>query len=38
VASDWLQRGCPPTPIEMTMLTKPLLIALSARTGKPPTA
>jgi hypothetical protein len=37
VASDWLQRDCPRTPIEMTMLTKPLLIALSARTGKPPT-
>src|SRR6516225_7270604 len=28
VAADWLQRGCPRTPLEMTILTKPLLIAL----------
>src|SRR6516165_11146023 len=27
VAADWLQRGCPGTPLEMTILTKPLLIA-----------
>ena len=32
VAADWLQRGCPRTPLEMTILTKPLLIAL--RPGK----
>ncbi|MBP2328934.1 AcrR family transcriptional regulator [Kibdelosporangium banguiense] len=30
VATDWLQRGCPRTPVEMTRLTKPLLIAVSA--------
>jgi AcrR family transcriptional regulator len=30
VATDWLQRGCPRTPLEMTTLTKPLLIALRA--------
>jgi AcrR family transcriptional regulator len=28
VAADWLQRGCPRTPLQMTILTKPLLIAL----------
>jgi hypothetical protein len=28
VAADWLQRGCPRTPLEMTILTKPLLVAL----------
>jgi AcrR family transcriptional regulator len=38
VAADWLQRGCPRTPLEMTMLTKPLLAALSASIGTPPTS
>src|SRR5262249_48298042 len=28
VATDWLQRGCPHTPLQMTILTKPLLVAL----------
>jgi hypothetical protein len=28
VATDWLQRGCPRTPREMTVLTQPLLNAL----------
>ena len=28
VAEDWLQRGCPRTPLEMTVLTKPVLLAL----------
>jgi AcrR family transcriptional regulator len=28
VATDWLQRGCPGTPREMTVLTQPLLNAL----------
>jgi AcrR family transcriptional regulator len=37
VATDWLQRGCPRTPLEMTTLTKPLLIALRPGTGTPPT-
>lgn len=37
VATDWLQRGCPRTPTEMTILTKPLLITLAASTGSPPT-
>ncbi|MEQ4721065.1 TetR-like C-terminal domain-containing protein [Nonomuraea sp. B19D2] len=32
VATDWLQRGCPGTPTEMTILTKPLLRALAAGT------
>ena len=36
VAADWLQRGCPRTPLEMTFLTKPLLIALRG-TVTPPT-
>ncbi len=36
VATDWLQRGCPRTPLEMTILTKPLLLALSAATCTPP--
>ena len=31
VATDWLQRGCPGTPTEMTILTKPLLRALAVR-------
>jgi AcrR family transcriptional regulator len=37
VATDWLQRGCPRTPLEMTILTKPLLIALRPGTITPPT-
>ncbi|MGW3726628.1 TetR/AcrR family transcriptional regulator [Streptomyces sp. NPDC000851] len=37
VATDWLQRGCPRTPTEMTILTKPLLRALAAGTDAPPT-
>ena len=36
VAADWLQRGCPRTPLEMTVLTKPLLLALSAVACTPP--
>jgi AcrR family transcriptional regulator len=35
VAADWLQRGCPRTPLQMTILTKPLLIALRG-TATPP--
>jgi len=35
VATDWLQRGCPRTPLEMTILTKPLLLALRPGTGTP---
>src|SRR5215472_15929464 len=38
VAADWLQRGCPRTPLEMTILTKPLLIALRPGTGTPHTS
>ena len=38
VAADWLQRGCPRTSLEMTILTKPLLIALRPGTGTPPTS
>ena len=38
VAADWLQRGCPRTPLDMTILTKPLLIALRPGTGTPPTS
>lgn len=37
VATDWLQRERPRTPTEMTILTKPLLRALSASTDAPPT-
>jgi AcrR family transcriptional regulator len=37
VAADWLQRGCPRTPLEMTILTKPLLVALRG-TVTPPTS
>lgn len=37
VAADWLQRGCPRTPLEMTILTKPLLLALSAAVCTPRT-
>jgi AcrR family transcriptional regulator len=33
VATDWLQRGCPRTPREMTILTQPLLTALCDSTG-----
>jgi AcrR family transcriptional regulator len=36
-AADWLQRGCPRTPLEMTILTKPLLVALRG-TVTPPTS
>jgi hypothetical protein len=32
VATDWLKRGCPRTPMEMTRLTKPLLWTLAAGT------
>ena len=38
VAADWLQRGCPRTPLQMTILTKPLLIALRPGTGTPSTS
>jgi AcrR family transcriptional regulator len=38
VATDWLQRGRPRTPLEMTILTKPLLVALRPGTGTPPTS
>jgi hypothetical protein len=38
VATDWLQRGCPRTPLEMTILTKPLLIALRPGAGTRPTS
>jgi hypothetical protein len=37
VAADWLQRGVPRTPLQMTILTKPLLIALRG-TVTPPTS
>jgi len=33
VATDWLQRGCPQPPREMTILTEPLLTALRNSTG-----
>jgi AcrR family transcriptional regulator len=33
VATDWLQRGCPRTPRELTVLTQPLLTALSDQRG-----
>jgi AcrR family transcriptional regulator len=36
VATDWLQRGCPRTPPEMTTLTQPLLATLRPGTGTPP--
>jgi AcrR family transcriptional regulator len=36
VAADWLQRGCPRTPREMTALTEPLLSALRDSTGTAP--
>ena len=35
VATDWLQRGCPRTPRELTILTQPLLTALCESTGAP---
>jgi AcrR family transcriptional regulator len=38
VAADWLQRGCPRTPLEMSILTEPLLAALRPGTGTPPTS
>ncbi|MFJ8110814.1 TetR/AcrR family transcriptional regulator [Streptomyces sp. NPDC096132] len=38
VATDWLQRGCPRTPTEMTIATKPLLLALSTGTEAPATS
>jgi hypothetical protein len=38
VATDRLQRGCPRTPLEMTILIKPLLIALHPGTGTRPTS
>jgi AcrR family transcriptional regulator len=34
VATDWLQRGCPRTPREMTLLTEPLLSALRDPVGR----
>jgi AcrR family transcriptional regulator len=33
VATDWLQRGCPRTPREITILTQPLLTALCESDG-----
>jgi AcrR family transcriptional regulator len=33
VATDWLQRGCPRTPRDMTVLTQPLLTALCDSTA-----
>jgi len=33
VATDWLQRGCPGTPREITILTQPLLTALCDSAG-----
>ncbi|MFE7273479.1 TetR-like C-terminal domain-containing protein [Streptomyces sp. NPDC057623] len=35
VATDWLQRGCPVTPAEMTTRTKPLLQILATGTRRP---
>jgi AcrR family transcriptional regulator len=35
VASDWLQRGCPQTPRELTILTEPLLSALRNTPASP---
>jgi AcrR family transcriptional regulator len=37
VAADWLQRGCPRTPLEMTNLTNPLLSAMRPGTATRPT-
>ncbi|MGW0711647.1 TetR/AcrR family transcriptional regulator [Streptomyces sp. NPDC002643] len=37
VATDWLRRGCPRTPSEMALLTKPLLRAAATGTCVPPT-
>ncbi|MET9089968.1 TetR/AcrR family transcriptional regulator C-terminal domain-containing protein [Streptomyces sp. NPDC004237] len=36
VAADWLQRGCPRMPLEMAILTKPLLLILPTAAGRPP--
>jgi AcrR family transcriptional regulator len=35
VATDWLQRGCPQTPRELTILTEPLLSALRNTPASP---
>jgi AcrR family transcriptional regulator len=35
VATDWLQRGCPQTPRELTTLTEPLLSALRNSPASP---
>jgi AcrR family transcriptional regulator len=35
VATDWLQRGCPQTPRELTILTEPLLRALRNSPASP---
>jgi AcrR family transcriptional regulator len=35
VATDWLQRGCPQTPRELTLLTEPLLSALRNSPASP---
>jgi AcrR family transcriptional regulator len=35
VATDWLQRGCPQTPRELTILTEPLLSALRNNPASP---
>jgi Transcriptional regulator C-terminal region len=35
VATDWLQRGCPQTPRELTILTEPLLSALRDTPASP---
>ena len=35
VATDWLQRGCPQTPRELTVLTEPLLSALRNTPASP---
>jgi hypothetical protein len=40
-SAKWMpkpKRGCPRTPLEMTILTKPLLIALRPATGTPHTS
>ena len=38
VATDWLQRGYPRTPLEMTTLTKPQMLALRATVTPPHTS
>ncbi|MBF8184401.1 TetR/AcrR family transcriptional regulator C-terminal domain-containing protein [Nonomuraea sp. K274] len=35
VATDWLEHGCPCSPAEMAALTRPLLVALYRRDGRP---